>query len=937
MNRSPEFSAPLDEELSRRAFLKYAGASAALASLAGCTREPIHPIVPYVTQPEQLVPGKPLHYATAMSLDGFARGIIVESHEGHPTKIEGNPSHPASLGATGIFEQAALYDLYDPDRARTVTQGGRISNYALFFAAMEPVLATQREKRGAGLRVLSHSITSPTLVAQMEELLRQYPLARWHQYQSIARDNTLEGARVVFGRPLETRLHLDRAKVIVLLDADCFSFHPDGLAYTRQVAQNRREGGARGSVRIYAAEPTPTLAGSVADHRVAASNGAVAKIAFDLARNLGLQAATVSGAFSEIQSRWLAAVTDELKQNSGAGLVVVGESQPPEVHAIVHLINAKLGNTGHTLAYAASPETHWINHSESLAQLAQDLENGTVECLAIFGGNPVFDAPADIPLGHLVQRAKLRVHLSGEWNETAAVCDWHLPESHFLESWGDARSFDGTTSIIQPLIMPLYESKTASELLHVLTHREWWSDYDIVRDYWRTQKPEMDFETWWRQSLHDGLIRGSAFAAVSVEPSAEAPIPSPINFGQSTEICFRPDPSVWDGRFANNGWLQELPKPFSKVTWDNPVLISSGLARTTKLENGDEVEMQLGNRKLKAPVWILPGQEANTVTVHLGLGHTHGGHIGQGVGTNGYALRTSGALWAESGLKLVKTGNRIDLASTQLTHQVEGRDILHSEKPRPDQSDTLYGPAPLQSENYAWGMVIDLNACIGCNACTLACQAENNIPVVGKEQVAAGRDMAWIRVDQYFEGDPDQPQFHHQPVPCMHCENAPCELVCPVGATLHDHEGLNLQVYNRCVGTRYCSNNCPYKVRRFNFFRYADYDTPSFKPMRNPNVTVRWRGVMEKCTYCIQRISAARITSELENRNIRDGEIQTACQQACPAQAITFGNIADSASAVSRLKALPLNFSMLGELNTRPRTTYLTRKRNSNPQLEAAT
>jgi molybdopterin-containing oxidoreductase family iron-sulfur binding subunit len=932
----PEFPSPWDDSINRRSFLKWTSASAAIAALAGCTREPIHQIVPYVTQPEEIIPGKPLHYATAMPRDGFAVGIIVESHEGHPTKIEGNPTHPASQGATGIFEQAALLDLYTPDRSKTVTEGGQISNFSLFFAALQKEIATQRAKAGAGLRILTRSTTSPTLIAQLEEILRQFPQARWHQYQPMARDNTLEAAQRLFGRPMETRFHLDRAKTIVLFDSDCFFAHPSALINARQFARTRRSGSqSDNSSRLYVAEPSPSLGGSVADHRLPASSAQIQNLVRELARQIGITTGPSADKISDDQHQWIHAVTEDLRQNSGQSLVIAGETQPPVVHTLVHLLNDRLGNIGNALEYADSAETHWINHRDSITQLVSEMDSGKVECLLILGGNPVFDAPADLQFASRLSRVPFRVHLGVEQNETAIACDWHIPESHFLESWSDARSFDGTTSIIQPLIMPLYDTKTAHELLHFIIHGQLRDDYDVVRDHWNSQKAVEDFEKWWRQSLHDGWIANSQLPALSLRPQEKMPLSaSETEAAETVEICFRPDPTIWDGTFANNGWLQELPKPFSKVTWDNPALISPALARRFQLDSGDVVQLRTGDRTFTAPVWILPGQAENSVTVHLGLGRSHTGDTDNGIGFNGYTIRTLISPWAASNVKIIKTGNHHLLATTQNAHSVHGRNILESHEPLPPPGGTLYNPGEFKNAGYAWGMVINLNACIGCSACMIACQAENNIPVVGKDQVAAGRDMAWIRIDQYFEGPPENPRFHNQPVPCMHCENAPCELVCPVGATLHDHEGLNLQVYNRCVGTRYCSNNCPYKVRRFNFFRYADYDTPSLKPMRNPNVTVRWRGVMEKCTYCLQRISAAKIAAQLQDRPIRDGEIKTACQQVCPTEAITFGNINDPNSNVAKLKTSPLNFSMLGELNTRPRTTYLTRVGNSNPQLE---
>jgi molybdopterin-containing oxidoreductase family iron-sulfur binding subunit len=791
-------------------------------------------------------------------------------------------------------------------------------------------------------------------MAQLQELLTQFPEARWHQYQPLARDNTLEGARQIFGRPVEARYHFDQARVILSLDSDFLFAHPASLVHTRQFTEGRRPAyGKMEMNRLYAVETTPSLTGSLADHRLPASSFEIEAIAFELAREIGLSLQPAVRPLPDRHRRWVLAVANDLRQHPASGVIIAGETQPPTVHALVHLMNNRLGFAGHTLGYAQSAESHWINHRESLAQLVAEMDAGAVDCLLILGGNPVFDAPVDVSLGRRLERVAFSVHLGSQQNETSAACAWHIPESHFLESWSDARSFDGAISIIQPLIHPLYESKTAHELLHVITHRELRSDYEIVRDHWRSQQWGGDFEEGWRQALHDGWISGSQLPPIAMLPQADVlPKFTPPNLSQNQlEICFRPDPCMWDGRFANNGWLQELPKPFSKITWDNPLLISPALAQRFELDSGEVIELRLNNRALALPVWIMPGQAENSVTLHLGLGRSRAGQVGKDVGFNGYVLRSSDSWWFGSGLELVKLGQRHPLATTQQSHNVQGRDLIRTStlaafvadaaatqenhQPPPTREETLYNPGEFKNPDYAWGMAIDLNACIGCNACVIACQAENNIPVVGKEQVAAGRDMQWIRIDQYFAGEAANPRVHHQPVPCMHCENAPCELVCPVGATLHDREGLNLQVYNRCVGTRYCSNNCPYKVRRFNFFRYADYETPSLKPMRNPNVTVRWRGVMEKCTYCIQRISAARIASQLQDRPIGDGEITTACQQVCPARAITFGNLNDPKSAVSKLKASPLNYAMLGELNTRPRTTYLARLRNPNPQLEA--
>jgi molybdopterin-containing oxidoreductase family iron-sulfur binding subunit len=641
-------------------------------------------------------------------------------------------------------------------------------------------------------------------------------------------------------------------------------------------------------------------------------------------------------------------------KHRGASVVVAGDQQPPLVHALAHAMNHALDNIGNTVVYTDPVEANPIDHLESLGKLVSDMEAGRVEMLVIIGGNPVYTAPADLHFAEHLSRVKLRLDLSLYDDETSARCHWHIPEAHFLESWGDARAYDGTVTIMQPLIAPLYFGKSAHELLATLLGQPERSSYDIVRDYWKQQFGE-DFERRWRTALHDGLIAGTALPPKAVKLKIEDrewkiedrhPQSSTLD-PRSLEIIFRPDPTIFDGRFANNGWLQELPKPLSKLTWDNAALISPATAERLGLANEELVELRHQGHAVRAPIWIMPGHADDSVTVHLGYGRTRAGRIGTGTGFNAYAIRTASSPWFASGLEIRKTGARYALASTQDHHSMAGRHLIrvgtleqyrqHPEfvhemghEPAPDL--TLYPPHTYRG--YAWGMAIDLQACIGCNACVVACQAENNIPIVGKTEVARGREMHWLRIDRYYNGDLDNPATYHQPVPCMHCENAPCEVVCPVAATVHSDEGLNEMVYNRCIGTRYCSNNCPYKVRRFNFLQYADQDTPSLKLLRNPQVTVRSRGVMEKCTYCVQRINAARIQAKKEERTIRDGEIVTACQAACPTEAIVFGNINDPNSRVSRLKADSLNYGLLTELNTRPRTSYLARLRNPHPEIE---
>jgi molybdopterin-containing oxidoreductase family iron-sulfur binding subunit len=956
----------------RRDFLKLMGASLALAGLPACTRQPIGRIIPYVNQPENLVPGKPMYFATAMTLMGFAMGLVVESHDGHPTKIEGNPGHPASLGATNIFHQAGLLDLYDPDRSEEVLKQGQPDTWDNFVADMFAILETQKSRRGAGLRILTETVTSPALYHQLQALLKQFPDAKWHQYDPANRDNVREGSKLAFGEIVEPHYRFDKAKVIVSLDSDFLYLHPHSVRYARDFANLRRARTPEsGMNRLYVIESSPTVTGANGDHHFPLRAAEIENAAFALAKQLG---ASFPNAVASENADWLAAIAEDLLQHPGEGIVIVGRNQPATVHALAHWMNNQLRNTGKTVTCTESAEANPINQTDSLRELAEALDGNEVDALVILGGNPVFAAPADFQFANKLKRAKFTAHLSSDVNETSSLCLWHIPQNHFLESWGDARAFDGTISIIQPLILPLYDGKSAHELLDAMAAPPGRSDYDIVHDFWKSQNPGPDFEERWRKALHDGFIEKTSLpekkvklrsldhfrsAAVSrSEPDQPQHSRTAISLRTDNtaspthewEITFRPDPTLFDGRFANNGWLQELPKPITKLTWDNAAFIAPGMADREKLENGNVVEIEFQGRRLSLPVWITPGQPDGSIGLQFGYGRTRVGAVGTGTGFNTYALRTSGALWSGAGATLKKTGGRHNLVSTQMQHAIDSPErqivregtfedfrndpsFVQKDSESPSQPDTLFKPGEFAYNGYRWGMAIDLSACIGCSACTIACQAENNIPVVGKPQVAVGRIMHWIRVDAYFRGAPANPQITNQPVPCMHCENAPCEVVCPVGATLHDKEGLNLQVYNRCIGTRYCSNNCPYKVRRFNFFQYADYNTPSLKPMWNPNVTLRWRGVMEKCTYCLQRISAARINAENQDRTIREGEIQTACQQVCPANAIVFGDISDANSRVSKLRSHPLNFLMLGQLNTRPRTTYLARLRNPNPKI----
>ncbi len=925
--------------LDRRELLKLGGVSLALAGLTACTRQPAEKIVPYVRQPEEIVPGKPLFFATAMSLSGYATGLLVESHMGRPTKVEGNPLHPASLGATDAFSQAGPYGLYDPDRSQTVTYLGEIRAWPAFLSAMRAAVEKAREGKGRGLRILSETVGSPTLGAQLAAILMELPEARWHQWEPANRDNAWAGTRASFGQPLDLVLDCSKADVILALDADFLACGPGHLRSVREFAARRRSRDRGRMNRLYAVESTPGVTGAMADHRLPMRAADAERFAREVA-------GVVAGGPGSAASPFARAVGEDLKVHRGRSLVLAGEGQPPAVHALVHAINDALGNAGQTVFYIVPVPVRPEPQAESLRALVADMESGRVETLVILGGNPAFTAPADLPFAKALQKVRVSAHLSAYQDETSALCRWHVPEAHWLESWSDGRAFDGTASIVQPLIAPLYGGKTAHEAVASLTNQPERTSYEIVRDYWKDRLGP-DFEAGWRRALHDGVIAGTTSETRPVKASALSSITrSPDHpIADSLEIVFRADPTVYDGRFANNGWLQELPKPITKLTWDNAVLLSPATAKRLGVANEEVVRMTFGGRSLEVPVWILPGHAQDSATLHFGYGRTRAGRLGTKTGFDAYALRPSTALAGGTGLEIARTGRTYPLVTTQHHQSMEGRAIVRAgsleeyeknpnfareEAPAPGPEDSAYRPYP--RDEYAWAMAIDVNACTGCNACVVACQAENNIPTVGKRETGRGHAMHWLRVDRYFEGDPANPRTYHQPIPCMHCEDAPCELVCPVAATVHSAEGLNDMVYNRCVGTRYCANNCPYKVRRFNFFHYGtQFRAPSMRMLANPEVTVRWRCVMEKCTYCVQRIAAGKIQAEKENRRVRDGEIVTACQQACPAEAIVFGDLRDPASAVTRRRQAPVNYGLLEELGTRPRTTYLAAVHNPNP------
>jgi MoCo/4Fe-4S cofactor protein with predicted Tat translocation signal len=952
----------------RRQFLKVMGASLALAGLSACTRQPTETIVPYVRQPEEVIPGKPLFFATAVPQTAVAMGVLVESHLGRPTKVEGNPDHPASLGATDAIAQASVLELYDPDRSQTLTYLGDIRPWSSFLGAVRELLGPMGTSRGAGVRFLTGATTSPTLATQFQDLLKKFPEAKWHRYEPAGRSSARAGAQQAFGESVNTYYQLAHADVILSLDADFLCTGPASVRYAADFASRRRVRGDQTAMnRLYVVESTATATGAKADHHLPLRASEIEAFAAAVAAGVGAHLIDVSAAnqmAAGTHAKWIAALVKDLQEHRGASAVIAGDHQSPSVHRLAHRINAALGNSGKTVIYTDPLDPHTADDIASLKELVRDMDAGKVETLVIVGGNPVYNAPVDFNFAQRMSKVKLRIHMGLYADETSDVCQWHIPEAHFLETWSDARAYDGTVTIMQPLILPLYFGRSVHELLGAFSDTPNQTPYEIVKGYWNRQHPAADFEDWWRKAVHDGIVPNTALPARQMAlrgqvisrdviprliedriSQAAAAKPAPA---QGLEIVFRPDPHIFDGRYANNGWLQELPKPLSKLTWDNAAIVSPRTAEQRALQNEDLVDLNYQGRTVRAPIWIQPGHPDDSVTVALGYGRTNAGRVGNGVGFNAYALRTSDAPWFGSGLEIVKTGAKYHLATTQEQHLMEGRAIALSanideyrknpgfaREAAEDRPNELTIYPGYKYEGYAWGMAIDQTACVGCNACVVACQSENNIAVVGKEQVKMRRAMHWLRIDSYYKGGLDNPEVYFQPVPCMHCENAPCELVCPVQATNHSAEGLNDMVYNRCVGTRYCSNNCPYKVRRFNFFLYSDWTTPSLKLQRNPDVSVRSRGVMEKCTYCVQRINEAKIESEKEGRPVRDGEIQTACQGACPTQAIVFGNINDPASHVAKMKAEQLNYSLLSELNTKPRTTYLAALRNPNPEIES--
>jgi molybdopterin-containing oxidoreductase family iron-sulfur binding subunit len=955
---TPEFAAIVEREVprfrdvvpgfDRRRFLQLMAASIALGGLSACgPEENPRQLLPYVEQPPGIVPGRWRYYATATTLDGYATGVLIAHQMARPTKVEGNPDHPASLGAASGIMQGTILGLYDPRRAQSIIGNGQIDTWEAFITALYERRGQLLAKHGEGLRLLTGTVTSPSLAAQIKAVQQEFPAMRWHQWEPLHRDNELEASQRAFGRPLERVFDVGAADVIFAVESDLISAVPGWLAYARQFAAHRRPDETGGKMsRVYAIESTPTLIGAKADHRLPMRPADISAAVRYLAGAVG--AGPKEWAQAEIKDAdWLKAAAQDLMQHHGHALVHAGREQPEEMHLLADAINASLGGFGATIRLIEPVAVSPTPQRQSFEELVADMTAGKVDTLLMLDTNPAFTAPADIDFAGALRHVPLSVSLALYADETAEASTWLIPATHEYEAWSDARAFDGTITIQQPQVRRLYGGHSAQELLSVLQANTSPDDYALVRNFWQQeaqQKGQGDFEAFWHESLRVGVVKDSASPTVTATPRTDlvANLAPPASAGTGLDLLFRPDLLVWDGRFADNAWLLEMPRPFTRLTWGNAALIAPATAKRLGVDTEDIVEISTQNHTLRAPVFVLPGQAADCVTLPLGFGRRAGG-LGVDVGFDSYRLRVSKSPWLAEAVAVTKTGETLRLATTQGHDRVAGRDLIHEgtlaeyqKNPKflePQRNEESLYPS-YSYPRYAWAMAIDLNSCIGCQACAVACQAENNVPIVGEDQVLAGRVMHWLRIDRYYSGSPDNPEIAFEPMPCMHCENAPCEVVCPVHATVHDHEGLNLMVYNRCVGTRFCSNNCPYKVRRFNFF---DYTAKNERPPEswNPQVTVRERGVMEKCTYCIQRVRMAQIDADKEDRLVRDGEVQTACQQSCPTQAIIFGNRNDPTSAVAHRKESPLDYVLLEELNTRPRTSYAAVIRNPNPAIES--
>ena len=1059
--------------MSRRKFMKLAGASMALAglTLTGCRRWPSEEVLPHGVRPEGTLPGVPEQYASMHERGGVAYGTFVTSFDGRPIHVAGSPLHPDSGdakryaagqlhgGAADAFTLASLLEMYDPDRSRSVLRfnskegRGTAATLGAFVKAFDAV--------GPRIAVVSEAQSGPASVAARAAFLKKFPQATWTTWEPLHRDSEVKGAQDAFGQPVRVHYDLSKAMVVASFDADLLGEHPAALRHARDWSKLRKACDDGHMSRVYATAPAFSTTSSNADVHLQARPTDIAAMLDGLAQALGVPGFSATTLLNDEKKSFVERLAADLKKHRGASVVAAGPAQPAAVHALALAINDHLGNLGQTITLTENPDGGALR-VDDLYELTQRLKGGQVDAVLFLGGNPVFDAPADLGFAQALDNAPFKAHLGLYANETALACDWHVNRAHTLECWGDGRAWDGTVCLQQPLILPLFGGVSPLELLAKLTHNSVTAGRDLVRGAWGNAVNEAG----WRTALHDGIVAGSAYPAVTASTSGAQPTGVATDDSDTMQLSFRRDPKVYDGRHANNGWLQELPEPTTKITWDNPAWISLADAINLGLKNGDVINLKVDSQELDIAVFIVPGQAPGTLVLTVGGGRRAAGRIGTGVGFNTYAVRTVGGQSAGGGFPVAKvtgTARHHALATTEIHHLIdtdkldpawvpalgtaprkgigsverwaidtrlggpgeEGsvvkqasftrykKDLANSDpKAKSFANDDAHGDVALQlydaplaaefaaraeklkadhpeavadgwepamqfNDKHAWGMTIDMTACTGCSACVVACQSENNIPIVGKDQVMMSREMQWLRIDSYYRGDPnavtsDKLDAVHMPVTCVHCENAPCEQVCPVAATVHDTEGLNTMVYNRCIGTRYCSNNCPYKVRRFNYFDYhSKLETDSFrnsgtpggisnKPwlkmpdqqpgevidqirrmMFNPDVTVRMRGVMEKCTYCTQRIQRAKITAKADwakdktaGKNVadypyvEDGGVVTACQAACPTEAITFGNLNDPKAAVAKTTRGKRSYKLLEELNSRPRTKHMALVRN---------
>jgi Fe-S-cluster-containing dehydrogenase component len=1000
---------PSDEalQMSRRGLLGAMAATFAVVGAEGC-RRPVEKIVPFTKMPEDVIPGVPSHYATVLQRRGDALGLIVESHEGRPTKIEGSELHPSSLGRADLVSQATILDLYDPERSVAPRKAGTPASFGDFDAELTARLASYDKDQGARLRVLMRPTVSATVLRMRAALAQRFPKARVHTWSPVSDSHVREGARLAFGQAVNTIYSYDKARAILSLDSDFLQTESGSVRATWAFAQGRRLRGPRDSMsRLYVVEPARTTTGNCADHRLRLPASEVERYAYALAGELtrrGLVLAELTtavanrGSSEGFPAKWLGAVAGDLLANRGRAVVVVGSRQPPVLHALGHAINTALGAVGTVVTHAPVADAEELDAAADLKALTDAIAANQLDALVILGGNPVYDAPADLAFADHLGKVPFSVHASLFVDETSDKCTWHVPRAHELESWGDARALDGTLALQQPLIDPLYGGRSDIELLALMAGAPEKKAYDAVRTTLReialgahglsgcgafneagnaechdaagnvAVAHLSDVERQWNRSLATGIglrppgpLQALSVHHLEIAAAVDKRTPAARVGPGALEATFAPCPKMVDGSHANNTWLQEMPDPVTKLVWDNAAVLSPATAKELGLENGDVVQIALGPRAIRIAAWVVPGQADHSIALTLGWGRTKSGRIGSGRGFDVYPLRTTEALGFAVGARVSKSAEEpYFFAKNQGNDSAEDRPIVHEAtlgeyKQKPNFAE-LESPPPRAlplwpqqdySKGHQWGMSIDLNACTGCNACVIACMAENNVPVVGKREVWRGRNMHWLRVDRYYVerpdlgADADNPWVIHEPLMCVHCEEAPCENVCPVNATTHGPEGLNEMAYNRCIGTRYCANNCPYKVRKFNYLNWHNDSVwketgglpETLQMQQNPNVTVRFRGVMEKCTYCVQRIQSAKIKAKRELRELRDGEILSACQQTCPADAIVFGDLNDPNSRVTRLSRADRRFGLLAELGTRPRTTYLGKVRNLNPEM----